>query len=80
MVISALYTTTQCVFCERSISKLARCGIETLGSFVQCTRSGKERGERGEKLNENENLKSNLISDYGIQFKYLIKNNINMLS
>lgn len=36
---SDLKTTTQLEFCDRSISKLANCGMETLGSLVQCNRS-----------------------------------------
>lgn len=39
VVTSDLKTTTQLEFCDRSISKLANCGMETLGSLVQCNRS-----------------------------------------
>jgi hypothetical protein len=41
----ALKTTTQLAFCDRSTSKLAKCGIETFGSFVQCTKSVNGREE-----------------------------------
>lgn len=36
-----LYTTTQFAFCVRSTNKLAKCGIDTFGSFVQWTKSEK---------------------------------------
>lgn len=45
-VSSALYTTTQLVFCDRSTNKLANWGMLTFGSFVQWIRSGnREQGD-----------------------------------
>lgn len=41
-----LYTTTQFAFCVRSTNKLANCGIDTFGSFVQCTKSANEREQQ----------------------------------
>lgn len=39
MLVRALKTTAQFVCWVLSMSKLANCGIETLGSFVQAIRS-----------------------------------------
>lgn len=37
-----LYTTIQLALWVRSTNKLASCGMDTFGSFVQCTRSEKK--------------------------------------
>lgn len=46
VVSNDLYTTTQFALCVRSTSKLAKCGIDTFGSFVQCTKSGRSLREK----------------------------------
>lgn len=38
-MINALNTTIQFAFCDLSIKRFANDGIETFGSFVQCTKS-----------------------------------------
>ena len=58
---SDLKTTTQLVFCDRSMSKLANCGMETLGSLVQCNKS--EKKIKITKIDKSKNLKIAIITD-----------------